>query len=255
MERKIATTNLKKDWENTLTITQLILTTAGTNNTIITMTGIGGIIIPALSLILTLCIGAVQPDYNPVKQTISELVYYPQGWLQTTDFIALGAWLVLLAIRFNAEFARRITTRIAIMIIGFIGLDFFVIAAFPTAYMGAEKTLTGEIHEKAAQIICLLFPVLCCLIAREFKVRNYWKKLAVFTELTAVAGFILAVIGAVVMVNDAAGLGLIERLIMLNAIIWFVVVGIHLYRGEHRTNRRPLHGVAHGMVAVRQTTR
>ena len=104
MEQRTILTNLKSNTGNRFLIfTQYALSMAGTNGFTSTM-GVGGIVIPVLSLLVSLIIGAMQPEYNPVKQTISQLVLYPYGWLQATDFLVLGIWLLLLAVKFYSDF-------------------------------------------------------------------------------------------------------------------------------------------------------
>jgi Protein of unknown function (DUF998) len=254
MDRKITLTNLKSTTGNRiLNFTQFVISIAGTT-TITSLTGTGGIVIPTLSIILSLVIGAVQPDYNPVKQTISQLVYYPQGWLQATDFLILGIWLVLLALKCYANFAHKTTTKIAALLFAALAVGFFIIAICPTNIPGKELTTRGLIHEKTAQMICGLFPVICWLMIPEFKANRNWKKLTTYTVVTAFIGLAFGITGAWIMIKNAPYLGIIERLIFLNAVIWLVVIGIniilqkpgkgngaikmnHLMRTAHQTTR------------------
>lgn len=197
-----------------------------------TLTGILGIFVPTFSIILPLVIGATQPDYNPVKQTISELVYYPQGWLLATIFTILGIWLALLSLKCYASYAHKTTTKIAALLIAVLALGFFTIAICPTNIPGKELTLIGLIHEKTAQMICSLLPVICVLMIPEFKTNKYWRKLTVFTKLTALTGLVLGIIGALIVMTNTPLLGIIERLIFLNAAIWFIVIGINIISQE-----------------------
>jgi hypothetical membrane protein len=164
MEQRITLINLKSNTGNRfLTFTQYVLTIAGTNG-ITTTIGVGGIVIPVLSLLLSLIIGAVQPEYNPVKQTISQLVLYPYGWLQAADFLVLGVWLLLLAVKLYFDFTHKLTTKIAVLALTLLGIGFFLITAFPTNLPGSEMTIRAKIHEKIAQLLCGLFPIACCLM-------------------------------------------------------------------------------------------
>jgi hypothetical membrane protein len=228
MEQRIHLANLKNDWGiRFLTFAQYALSFAGTNGTS-SLIGTTGIIIPALSLTLSLVIGAVQPDYNPIKQTISQLVLYPYGWLQSTDFVVLGIWLILLAVKFYSGFSRKISTKIGALTLILFGIGFFLITIFPTNFPGNEMTLKAMIHEKTAQSICALFPISCALMIPEFKANRYWKKLTNYTLVTALIGLALVILGAVVTLRDAPLLGIIERLIFSNAVIWLVVIGVYM---------------------------
>jgi hypothetical protein len=226
MEQRITLTNLKNNTGNKiLTLAEFVLSVASTKN-VTSITGAGGIVIPVLSIVLSFVIGAAQPDYNPVKQTISQLVYYPQGWLQTTDFVVLGIWLILLALKCYANFATRTTTKIAAILLGFLAVGFLIIAICPTTFPGKELTARGLIHEKTAEAICGLFPFICCLLIPELKVKHYWHKLVKYTFVTAAIGFVLGILGGLIIVRGIPTMGFIERLIFLNAVIWLVVIGV-----------------------------
>jgi hypothetical protein len=254
MEQRITLTNLKSNTGNRFLIfAQYALSIAGTTN-ITTTVGIGGIVIPVLSLLVSLIIGAVQPDYNPVKQTISQLVLYPYGWIQAADFLVLGIWLLLLAIRFYSNFKHKLTTKIATLTFALFGISFFLITIFPTNLPGNEMTLRAMVHEKTAQLICALFPFACCMMIPEFKVNLYWKKLANYTLVTAVTGLILGILGAVITVTDAPLLGIIERLIFLNAAIWLAVIGIHMILQQPAKWKRGI-TINHFLRTAHQMTR
>ena len=254
MEQRITLTSLKSNTGNRFLIfAQYALSIAGTTN-ITSTVGIGGIVIPALSLILSLVMGAVQPNYNPVKQTISQLVLYPYGWLQVTDFLVLGIWLLLFAVKFYSNFKHKLTTKIATLTFALFGIGFFLITIFPTNLPGNEITLRAMVHEKTAQLICALFPFACCLMIPEFKVNHYWKKLANYTLVTAVTGFILGILGAVITVTDAPLLGIIERLIFLNAVIWLVVIGLNMILQQTLQQKRGITS-NHFLRTVHQMTK
>jgi hypothetical protein len=228
MEQRITLTNLKSaTGKRFLIFAQYALSFAGTNS-FSPFIGTAGIAIPALSLILSLVIGAVQSDYNPVKQTISQLVLYPYGWLQATDFLVLGVWLLLLAVKIYSGFAHKITTKIAAFTFVLFGMGFFLITIFPTSLTGGEMTLRAMIHEKTAQLICVMFPIACCLMIPGFKSNHYWKKITNYTLVTGIVGFILGILGAVITITDTPLLGIIERLIFLNAVIWLIVIEINM---------------------------
>jgi len=136
-------------------------------------------------------------------------------------------------------------------VIGLMGLALFIIAVFPTNFPVTVRTVPGFIHAKAAQSICLLFPIACILMVREFKASNYWKKLAGFTTGAAAMGFVLGLVGGAVILTGASWLGLIERLIMLNAVVWLAVVSMYLVLWQQpRTN---IVRATHTLQTVAQT--
>jgi hypothetical protein len=240
MEQRITITDLNSNTGGKiLTFAQYVLSMVGTS-TISSVLGTGGVIIPILSIIISLLIGTLQPDYNPVKQTISQLVHYPHGWFQTTDFLVLGVWLFIFAIKFYSAFTHKLTTKIAVFTIILLGVGFFLITIFPTNFPGSEKTIESTIHEKTAQLICTLFPICCCLMIPEFKANQYWKRFVTYTMVTAIIGFGLIGIGAVITIKDAPFLGLLERIIMLNAVIWLEVIVVYMIFQKSRKQNRKL---------------
>jgi hypothetical protein len=250
MEQRIIIANLRSDsGKRFLDLAQYALTIAGTN-TFSSIIGTGGIVIPALSLIISLIIGIVQPHYNPIRQTISQLVHYPHGWLQTTDFLILSCWLILFAVKFYSDFTHRLTTKIAVSSLVLLGIGFFMITIFPTNFPGSEKTIQSLIHEKTAQFICVLFPISCTFIIPEFKASSYWNKFTTYTIVTAVIGFIFVGIGVVITITEAPLLGILERLIMLNAVVWLEVIGFYLVL--QRFNNRNSHKATNPVMQTSQ---
>jgi hypothetical protein len=187
--------------------------------------GTVAIIIPALSLTISLILGALQSYYDPIEQTISQLVYYHYGWLQIIDFVVLSVWIVVFAVKFYSELNHRLTTKIAVLTFILTGIGFLLITIFPTHYPGSEKTLQSFVHERVAQSICILFPISCSLLIPEFRANLYWRRLSAYNIVTAITGLVLIIGGVTIMLTDLPFLGILERLIMLNAVIWLGIVG------------------------------
>lgn len=131
-------------------------------------------------------------------------------------------------------FTRKTTTKIAAVLFAVLALGFFTIAVCPTSIPGAEITVRWLIHERTAQMICGLFPVIYILMIPEFKADKRWKKLIIFTEITASIGLVLVTMGAIVMLTNVPCLGMIERLIFLIALIWLVIIGGKYYYSKPR---------------------
>jgi hypothetical membrane protein len=67
--------------------------------TIICLSSLSGIVGPVLFLLVVLIIDAIQPEHNPVVETISELVHGSYGWVQTLAFFLLGFLLIVFTTR------------------------------------------------------------------------------------------------------------------------------------------------------------
>jgi len=120
------------------------------------------------------------------------------------------------------------STKVAVVLFAALALGFFTIAICLTNIPGREVTVRGLAHERTAQTICGLFPIICWLMIPEFKVHKPWNKLVNYTLITSLIGLVLGIIGTTVMINNAPYLGIIERLIFLNAVIWMMVIGFNI---------------------------
>lgn len=187
------------------------------------------VLVPGLSLAISLLMGLVLPDYNPVQQTVSQMVHYPHGWLLTTDFVVLAVWLIVLADKFYFVFARQKTTKIAGLILFLTAIGFILIAIFPTNPEGTTRNTAAQIHEQAARGISILFPVACLALLPQLCIGGQHRRLAIYTLFTAIAGLVFVVLCATVILGEGATLGLSERLLIANALIWGLVVGHKLF--------------------------
>ena len=61
--------------------------TAASASRLLVLTGLGPIAFLAIASVA----GLAAPAYDPISQTISDLVFTPLGWLQTLNFYLFGA--------------------------------------------------------------------------------------------------------------------------------------------------------------------
>ena len=107
------------------------------------------------------------PGYNPMQQSISSMVYYSWGWLET---VAMGASALMHSVIAGVILSAALTKtsfrlRLAGKMFAAISLGFVVIMIFHTDPVGAVATLAGGIHISAVITISILFPIACLLLA------------------------------------------------------------------------------------------
>jgi hypothetical protein len=106
-----------------------------------------------------------------------------------------------------------------------LGAGFILLGLFPTDPLGTYHSLHGFIHHYAAWAEGGLFPVTCFFFADLFKTKSKWNILNRYSIIAGLTGCVLVVVWAILEKN---WFGLSERLIILNGLIWFEVIAIHL---------------------------
>jgi hypothetical protein len=187
------------------------------------------IVVPTLSLAVSLLMGMVLKDYDPIQQTVSQMVHYPYGWILTTDFLVVSVWLLILSAKFYFSYAQRNMTKFSALLLVLTACCFFLIALFPTNLEGTVKNPTAVVHESAARIASILFPVACVSLLPQMVRDRKHRYLAIYTTTTAIFGFLLVAVCAAIVFSGGHTLGIFERLLMTNALVWGLVVSIRLF--------------------------
>ena len=174
---------------------------------------------PGLFLLGTTALETMQPGYNRVTDTISELVLGHFGWVETGLFLSFAAILWLIALR----------TRGALAPLALAGLGFVIIAAFPTEAPTAGPTMASLIHEYTAQATALLLPAACFCLAHRWQTDSEHRFIVSCSIAAGVVGLMLNLAGFLAVYGDTEWIGAIERLVMLNGLIWLELINLHLW--------------------------
>jgi hypothetical protein len=141
-----------------------------------------------------------------INNTISSLVYAPNGWLQTLAFYILGISVLALAILL--QFKAPVRFNLGAIILAVIGFALFLIGTFPTQFPG-EPFMAG-IHKWAAISVFILLPVAGFLVAATFKSWNY-RFLYKYTIIASSVQFLFIFIGGLFLLLHLELFGLLER--------------------------------------------
>lgn len=183
---------------------------------------------------------SLNPGYDPLRESISDLVLLPNGWLEEWGMAAAGmANAFLAALMLSSEASRR--HRGLLVAGGLFAASTFcfgVIIVFNTDPGIAVTTFAGGVHVAAVILLAVLFPVTGLALARS--VRGF-PDAAVVGNLAR----IMAVIGAVVAwqvlpIHQDTFIGLSERFLSGVGLAWMVFAGGHLpglLEGLNRASR------------------
>ncbi|MEL7562236.1 DUF998 domain-containing protein [Dehalogenimonas sp. 4OHTPN] len=171
---------------------------------------------------------SLNPGYDPLRESISDLVLLPNGWLEEWGMAAAGIANAFLAgLMISSDAGRRYR---GLLVSGGLfaasTVCFGVIIIFNTDPGTAVTTVAGGIHVAAVILLAVLFPVTGLVLARS--VRG-------FPDAAAVGNLarIMAVIGAVVAwqvlpIHEDTFIGLSERFLSGVGLAWMVFAGGHL---------------------------
>jgi hypothetical membrane protein len=101
---------------------------------------------PPLFLTVTVIAGLLKPGYDVAQQTVSDLAVGTHGWIQTANFVVLGAALIAFAL------ARRGRRAVAFAVAG---AGLVASAVFPGDLAGTVETSHGAVHNMLALVIFL----------------------------------------------------------------------------------------------------
>ncbi|MEL7561551.1 DUF998 domain-containing protein [Dehalogenimonas sp. 4OHTPN] len=197
---------------------------------------------PLLFMAATTALETIQPGFDRVANTISELVWGPFGWVEAAMFACFAAVMALSALRL----------REAALPLGLAAAGFMLIAVFPTQAPGGGQTAASLIHELSAQTIAALLPAACFCLAYRLRKDPAHRAAVSFSVTAGIIGTVFNAAGFVAVHTDAAWIGAIERLIMLNGLIWLELMTLLRWAAERpAVSMRTAAGIDNRAAAVR----
>lgn len=186
------------------------------------------VVVPLLFFAVQVVFHLINTGFNPVNETISMYVWCDYGIAQSIVFFLQSVAMFALTARLCFILKRTTRSKWGIGILGLIGIGMLIVSICPTREYGAPVTGLVIAHVGAALVIAGLFPLALFLIAPGFKMTEYWNLLCGFTIAIAAIATVIGLAGLAIILSDIPGLGIIERIMMLNSILWMLVMGIKL---------------------------
>ena len=196
---------------------------------IYSLLALAGVVGPIVLVIANLIASFSAPGYKLIRDSISSLAWTPMGWLQSIGFLAIGLLVEVFAagLLFSIRGARGFRLGIGLLVC--FGFGLLLIGAFREDPVGAPHTIQGTIHTVTAVTVFSIFPIASLLIALSLRKDSYWKGLFVHTVVaTGLASAF--VIGHLCLPAKLNWLGLYERILVANTVIWVEIMAIRFLR-------------------------
>ena len=188
--------------------------------------GIVGVCVFALCFLLN---GWLRTDnYDWLHNYVSDLSYFPYGWVQIVNFFVIGIGLFVFALGVLRE---HISTAGSVLL--FIIAAFYILSGpFVTDPMNTpvdEMTIHGMIHGILGAIVFSLSPVTALVFGLRFRKLEGYKKLTIWS-FTACGIMLLGI--AFMKISQAAEsqlysvAGLIQRCTLLTFYAWIVTFAL-----------------------------
>jgi hypothetical membrane protein len=195
---------------------------------------LAGVLGPILFVALFTLAGFLRPGYSVLRQSISALGVGPTAWLGNTDAVIFAVLLLAFAIGFYFEMRHILNQagRVAWLVLFILAcVGIFNAAIFPAA------SSTAGLHWTIGFLPAFLAPVVAYLVVGwQWRRVSGWQGYGWYSLVTALLAVVLIVLSfALLAPRRATGGpatpigGLIERVLVLVAFAWPVVVGWRLF--------------------------
>ncbi len=199
-----------------------------------------GMIGSALFVVTFLIEGWLRPGYDPLAMFVSALSLGPRGWIQITNFLFLGAMLLLFVRGVAAEFSSGRASRAGVALLVIVAICYFLSGPFamdPAVTPPAQMSLHGKLHQLFGALVFLLSPISIFVFLRRFLADPRWRPFATFTLvcglISVCAVLLLAVLPAMPPAAPNqfnAWEGLIQRLAIVANLSWLFAFALRLHR-------------------------
>jgi hypothetical membrane protein len=188
---------------------------------------------PVLFLVVSTLLGLLDPDFDVMTEPVSALAWGPLGWVQTSNFYALGAATIAFAVGLYRGLEGRGRMGAAILL-SISGLALILAGVFEGTPPGAEPTPSGLIHGMAFFWTFIPLPTAYALAALRLKVERGWGAHAVYSAAMPSVVFGLVVIYGVLGSDPGDRLffvgGILNRVLITLAFGWVTITAWRLFR-------------------------
>jgi len=213
----------------------------GKRNALVQLCALAGVVGPLLFVLGFTLAGWLTPGYSPLSQSVSSLGVdgaYP--WLQNTNFVVFGLLILAFAVGFFHQM-REVLSRMGLWTSTFLlvltgaGL---VNDGFFTE--GSVTALPGILHAFGFLVIFGSLVTALWVIGSQLRQLSAWRRCGWYTLLTS--WVTLGVLFSAAALADSLQLtGLFQRILVVVAFGWYVVMGCRLFifaRAQARTWER-----------------
>ena len=165
-------------------------------------------------------------DVNPVLEPMSNYAVGPYGFLLTAANIGLSLAALALAFGLYLGIAPRGRSYVGLFLLALYGVSVMLAGIFPID-VGGEATTFGTIHNIVGNISFFGFPIAVILLSLGMGKDERWRSFrrpALALSIVVVLTVILTIVGF----NLGIGFGVTQRVANVTALVWMLVVALHL---------------------------
>jgi hypothetical protein len=168
----------------------------------------------------------LRPDVNPVLEPVSNYAVGPYGFLLTAADIGSGLAALALMVGLYLGIAPPGRSYVGLLFLGLYGVSELLAGIFPID-VGGEATMVGTIHNIVGNILFFAFPIAVILLSLGMGKDERWRSFrrpALALSIVVVLTVILTIVGF----NLGIGFGVTQRVANVTALVWMLVVALHL---------------------------
>jgi hypothetical protein len=208
---------------------------------------LGGVIGPALFILVFLIEEAVRPGYPSWKYYVSQLGTGPGGWVQDLNFVQCGLASLGFAVALRLLFRGGKAAIGGPALLALYALAMLVAGVFPTdptlgyppgTSRPATPTLHGMLHGLAGAVVFTVLPITCFVVARRFVGVASWRGWALYTALTGAVMLVFGIVSIAAAPLAETGrwpnapIGLLQRVAIIVGFGWISLLAARLYRDQ-----------------------
>jgi hypothetical protein len=195
-----------------------------------------------LFVLIFLVEGMIRADYDPLRYPVSSLAIGEFGWIQSANFLMVGACFVALAIG-----ARRVGAgtwgprMIGLAGLGLLGAGVFTtdpVFGYPpdSPLMLAQHTIHGHFHGLFSMLFFVGVPGACFVFTRRFFAsgRSAWAIYSMLSGIGMLAAFALTSMGYLQNPQFMPIAGVLQRLTIIIGMTWVTLLALTLRNSRQR---------------------
>src|SRR5579859_7705402 len=184
---------------------------------------LAGIAGPILFVLVFTIDGFLRPGYSPIDQMISDLGLGPNAWIQNSNFVVFGLFLIAFAIGFYHQMQTIISKKsrtVSFMLLLLTGIGL--------ANNGFFTKNIQIVHVPDFLIAFCSLIITFFIVGQQLRGTPCWRIYGWYTFITGLTT--CGLLGAFIYVMDhGQAVGLLHRLLVVETFAWYVVTGYRLF--------------------------
>jgi hypothetical membrane protein len=208
---------------------------------------LGGMIGPALFIVVFLIEEAVRPGYSVWRYYVSQLGTGPGGWVQDVSFVQCGLGCLGFAVALRMLFRGGKAAVGGPVLLAIYALAMLAAGIFPTdpamgyppgAVPPAHASPHGMVHGLAGAVVFTILPITCFVVARRFVGDAAWRGWAVYTAVTGAVMLVFGILSIAAAPLEVTGhwpnapIGILQRTAIIVGFTWISLLAARLYRDQ-----------------------